>query len=95
MEEGKLLGHIISEKGNRIDLDRVANIQKIGMPRNKKGIQSFLGKVNFLRRFITNFAEVVKYVNNMLKKDNTFMWYVEAKPSFIDIKRPYLKILCW
>ena len=26
MEEGKLLGHIISEKGIRIDLDRVATI---------------------------------------------------------------------
>ena len=65
MEEGKLLGHIISEKGIRIDSDRVAAIQKIGMPINKKEIQSFHGKVNFLRRFITNFAEVVRYVNNM------------------------------
>lgn len=36
MEEGKLLGHIISEKGIRIDPDRVAAIQKIGMPKNKK-----------------------------------------------------------
>ena len=86
MEEGKLLFHIISEKGIRIDPDRVAAIQKIGMPRNKKEIQSFLGKVNFLRRFITNFAEVVKYVNNMLKKDNCFEWYIEAKQSFTDIK---------
>jgi hypothetical protein len=56
MEEGKLLGHIISEKGIKIDPDRVVSIQQIGLPRNKKEIQSFLGKVNFLRRFITNFA---------------------------------------
>lgn len=48
----------------------MASIHKIGLPRNKKEIQSFLGKVNFLRRLITNFVEVVKYVNNMLKKDN-------------------------
>ena len=72
MEEGKLLGHIISEKGIKIDPDRVATIHQIGLPRNKKEIQSFLGKVNFLRRFITNFVEVVKYINSMLKKDNTF-----------------------
>ena len=38
MEEGNLLGHIISEKGIRIDLNRVAARQKIGMPRNKKEI---------------------------------------------------------
>ena len=47
MEEGKLLGHIISEKGIKIDPDRVAAIQQIGLPRNKKDIQSFLGKSIF------------------------------------------------
>ena len=36
MKEGKLLGHVISEEGIRIDPNRVAAIQKIGMPRNKK-----------------------------------------------------------
>ena len=87
MEEGKILGHIISERGIKIDPDRVAAIQQIGLPRNKKEIQSFLGKVNFLRRFITNFAEVVKYINSMLKKDNTFQWSKEAKQSFISIKQ--------
>ena len=79
MEEGKLLGHIILEKGIKIDPNRVTAIQQIGLPRNKKEIQSFLGKVNFLRRFITNFAEVVKYINNMLKKDNNFQCSKEAK----------------
>ena len=79
MEEGKLFGHIISERGIKIDPDRVAAIQQIGLPRNKKEIQSFLGKVNFLRRFITNFAEVVKYINSMLKKDITFQWSREAR----------------
>jgi hypothetical protein len=87
MDEGKLLGHIILEKGIKIDPNRVAAIQQIGLPRNKKEIQSFLGKFNFLRRFITNFAEVVKYINSMLKKDNTFQWSMEAKQSFVSIKQ--------
>ena len=49
MEEGNLLGHITSERGIKIDPDRVVAIQQISLPRNKKEIQSFLGKVNFLR----------------------------------------------
>ena len=69
MKEGNILGHVISEKGRRIDPSRVATIQKIDICRNKKEIQSFLGKLNFLRRFITNFVEVVKYITNMLRKD--------------------------
>ena len=79
MEEGKHLGHIILEKGIKIDPDRVVAIQQIGLLRNKKEIQSFLCKVNFLRRFITNFAEVVKYINSMLKKEYNFQWSKEAK----------------
>ena len=87
MKEGKLLGHTISKEGIRIDLDIVAFIQKIGMPRNKKEIQSFLDKVSLLRRFITNSVEVVKYINNMLTKDSNFKWSIEAKQSFDGIKK--------
>lgn len=57
MEEGKLLGHIISKDGICIDPARVHMIQQLDYPRNKKEIQSFNGKINFLRRFIPNLVE--------------------------------------
>ena len=93
MGEGKLPGHIISERGTKIYHDRVATIQQIGLTKNKKEIQSFLGKVNFLRRFITNFAEVVKDMKNMLKNDSKFKWSLEAKKYFIDNKKALYEAL--
>ena len=57
MDEGKLLGHIISKDGICIDPAQVESIQKIDLPWNKKEIQSFNGKMNFLRRFVPNLAE--------------------------------------
>jgi hypothetical protein len=45
MEEGKLLGHIISKEGIKVDLNRVEGILNIGIPRSQKEVQSFLGKV--------------------------------------------------
>ena len=36
VKEGKLLGHIVSEKGICIDPSRVEAIQAINLPRNKK-----------------------------------------------------------
>jgi hypothetical protein len=69
MEEGKILGHIVSPEGIKIDPERVKAIQKIYIPRNKKSIQSFICKINFLRRFIPNFAEIIKIITDMLKKD--------------------------
>jgi hypothetical protein len=50
MKEGKILGHIVSKKGVRIDLSRVKAIQTLSIPRSKKEVQSFLGKINFLEK---------------------------------------------
>ena len=58
--EGKLLGHIVSKTGISIDLERVKAIEKIPFPHNKKGMQSFMGTINFVRRFVPDFAQIVK-----------------------------------
>eukprot|EP00253_Pinus_taeda_P034003 PITA_34003 len=86
MEEGKLLGHIISKDGIRIDPARVQAIQQIDLPRNKKEIQSFNGKMNFLRRFVPNLAEHLREMTNMLKKDSQVKWTEEAVKSFNLVK---------
>ena len=58
LEEGKLLGHIISKKRIKIDPSRIEAIQKVEHPRNIKELQSFIGKINFLKIFIPNLAEL-------------------------------------
>jgi len=68
LEEGKFLGHIISKDGIRIDLVRIEAILLIQHPRNIRELQALLGKINFLRRFIYNLAELIRALNNMLKK---------------------------
>ena len=65
-----MLGHIISKYGIKIYPDRVKVIQKVEILRNKKEIQSFIGKVNFLRRSIPSFAKFLRNVTNMLRKEN-------------------------
>jgi hypothetical protein len=73
--------------GSRIDPKRIEAIETINIPRNVKEIQSFLGTINFLRRFIPNFAEIVKLIIGMLKKDSRVNWMTEAKASFVHIKK--------
>lgn len=87
MKEGKLLGHIISAEGIKIDPKRVKAIQKVDLPRNKTEVQAFIGQVNFLRRFIAAFAEIMKWITSMLRKDSYIEWTPEAKKSFADIKK--------
>jgi hypothetical protein len=82
LEEGKLLGHIISKEGIKIDPSRIEAILKLEHPRNLKELQSFIGKINFLRRFIPNLAELLQKITNMLKKDAKIKWDSESRQSF-------------
>ena len=61
--------------------------------RNKKEIQSFIGQVKFLRRFIPSFADILRNVTNMLRKGSDIKWTMEAKKSFNDIKKALTEAL--
>ena len=68
MEEGTLLGFVISPEGITIDPCRIKAIKAIVLRHNKKAMQSFLGKINFVRRFIFDFIEIVNPLQDMIKK---------------------------
>jgi hypothetical protein len=74
--EGKLLGFVVSKEGMMIDPERVEVISKLPPPHNKKSMQSFMGKINFAHRFIPNFAEMVKPIQNMVKQKVEYKWEV-------------------
>ena len=86
MEEENLLGFIISSEGITIDPRRIEDIKAIVPPHNKKAMQSFLGKINFVRRFIFEFAEIVKPLQDMIKKYFNFKWTNERREAFEKIK---------
>jgi hypothetical protein len=94
MQEGKLLGHIVFKDGIKIDPKRVEAIQTIRIPRNVKEIQAFLGTINFLRRFIPNFAEIVKLITGMLKKDSRVNWTPRLKRRSSILKKSSARHLC-
>ena len=93
LQEGKLLGHIISEEGIKIDPKRIEAILQISYPRNIKELQSFIVKINFLRRFIPNLAKLLRNIINMLKKEQGVKWTLEAKKSFELVKQALTKTL--
>src|SRR5216684_2017266 len=84
--EGKLLGHIVSKDGISIDPERVKAIEQIPMPHNKKGMKSFMGTINFVRRFVPDFAQTVKPLQQMVKQNAKFKRTEIEKNSFSKIK---------
>ena len=96
--ERKLLGHVVSKKDISIDPKTIKAIEQIPLPHNKKGMQSFMGTINFVRRFVPDFAQIVKPLQKMVKQSVQFKWNDVEKNEFSKIKTsiahaPFLKIL--
>lgn len=77
----------------KIDPKRVESINNIPLPRNRKEIQVFLGKINFMRRSKPNYVAIVKEITEILKKDKEFKWTIEARESFSKIKNAFIESL--
>ena len=85
----KFLGFIIHEKGIEIDPKRIEAMKKVEAPAYKKDLQKFLGKVNFLRRFISNLSRKIDAFTPILRlKDEVgFTWGTEQQEAFEKIKK--------
>lgn len=86
VSERNLLGHIVAKSGIKVDLDRVQTITQIPYPVNKKAMWSFLGKINFLEKLISDYVEIVKPMKDMIKKDAVYSWGKRKKYAFSWIK---------
>ena len=72
--EVDFLGMIVGKDGIKMDQDKVKAILDWPASTSIKGVRSFLGLVNFYQRFIQDYTQVVRLLNDLLKKDIVFGW---------------------
>lgn len=80
------LGHIIMKSGIKVDPERVKAITQIPFLMRNKSMQSFLGKINFLRKFISDYVQIVKPMQEIVWKDKIYKWDKREKDAFSYIK---------
>ena len=85
-EEIKFLGFIVGRKGIKPDEDRVAAIKNIPVPTKVRDIKSFIGSMNYYRKFIKDFASIAQPLTKLLKKGIKFEWTQECQVSFDQLK---------
>ena len=85
---GQFLGFIVHERGIEIGPRSIESIKKIQPPTSKKELQSLVGKINFIRRFISNLSGKINAFTPLLrlKNDQPFRWAPEHQKVLDDIK---------
>jgi hypothetical protein len=85
----KFLEFIIHKHGIEIYPTKIESINKVQPPQCKNNMQKFLGKVNFLRRFISNMSEKISAFAPILRLKNEvkFTWGEDQQHAFENIKR--------
>lgn len=86
-EQVEYLGMVISENQISMDQKKLLGIKEWPEPTTVKETRSFLGFGNYYRRFIMKYSEIVKPLNDLLKKDQKFQWNQEAQRAFDTLKQ--------
>ncbi|KAG5870573.1 hypothetical protein JTB14_029720 [Gonioctena quinquepunctata] len=69
VNEDKYVGHILTDKGLKIDGDKIEAIKQIDIPKNTKELSRFLGMVTYVAKFIPNLSKLTSNLRVLLKKD--------------------------
>lgn len=87
MPETEWLGVHASHEGFRVDKWKIEAVRDWKEPRNVKEVQSFLGFLNFYRRFIQGFSKIARPLHDLEKKDVPFTWEKKHQEAFDELKR--------
>jgi len=76
---GQFLGVMVHQRGIEISRRSIDAINKVVAPTDKTELQSLIGKINFMRRFISNLLGKIKAFSPLLKlkADQEFVWEIE------------------
>ena len=65
---GKLLGFMVSQRGIEVDPNKIKAIIEMNPPRTEKEIRGFLGRIQYITRFIAQLTMTCEPIFRLLKK---------------------------
>ena len=87
IRSGKLLGFIVSQRGIKGDLDKVKAIQEMPASRTEKEVRDFLGRLNYISRFISHLTATCEPIFKLLRKDQSVEWNEDFQTTYETIKQ--------
>ena len=83
---GKLLGHIVSERGIEVDPEKIKAVLEMPASRTEKEIRGFLGILQYISRFIARLTDICELIFRLLMKNHPTVWNDNCPRDFEKIK---------
>lgn len=80
------LGHLVTSSGVKPNPSKIDVIKNHPVPKHATDIKSFVGIAGFYRRFVPNFAQITKPLQDLLKKGVRFEWGHDQSVAFNTLK---------
>jgi hypothetical protein len=86
--DGQFLGFLVHEWGIEIGLKSQEAVRTMVLPTTKRELQQLIGKINFVRRFVSNLSGWIEPFMDLvkIKADEEFRWGAEQQRAFEEIK---------
>jgi hypothetical protein len=78
----EFLGHVFAKDGVRMEDSKIRSVLDWPTPSNVSDLQSFLGFVNYYRKFIAKYSDIALPLVALLKKDAKWEWSAACDRSF-------------
>ena len=86
MTFGKLLGHIVSERGIEVDPKKIQAILYMPALRTEREIMGFLGRLQYISHFIARLTDICEPIFLLLRKNQPTVWNDDYQHAFEKIK---------
>ncbi|WJZ84616.1 hypothetical protein VitviT2T_004214 [Vitis vinifera] len=85
----KLLGYMVSKRGIEANPDKIRVILDMPVPMTKREIRGFLGRLQYISRFIARLTDICEPIFRLLRKSQPTVWDDQCQRAFERI-REYL-----
>ncbi len=89
LRQGQLryLGHVIDKEGICPDTTQIEAITHLEKPKNISELRRMLGMIHYLGRYVPHLSDVIRPLNELLKRDTVWYWGPVQEEAFNHVKR--------
>ena len=80
------LGHLVSAEGIKPVGEKVDKLKRVPPPKNVEELISFLGAVNYYRRYLPNLSTVIAPLDRLRTKGVEWQWTDKEQRAFLELK---------